>query len=79
MARLHRIQFLGANYHVVARGDGRRRLFHDFGHYQRFTRGLQEEVQRSGWIVLAYPALEVAQTSWARVPLVIEGGFEVGW
>ena len=22
---------------------------------------------------------EVAQTSWARVPLVIEGGFEVGW
>ena len=22
---------------------------------------------------------EVAQTSWARVPLVIEGGFEAGW
>lgn len=32
---------------------------------------------------LAYNVLqmwnEVAQTSWARVPLVIEGGFEAGW
>ena len=54
MPRPPRIQFPGANYHVVTRGDGRRRLFHDLGHYERFTRGLQEEVQRSGWIVLAY-------------------------
>ncbi len=54
MPRLHRIQFPGANYHVIALGDGRRRLFHDLGHYQRFTRGLPEEVGRSGWIVLAY-------------------------
>ncbi len=54
MPRSPRIQFPGANYHVVIRGDGRRGLFHDSGHYQRFTQGLQDEVQRSGWIVLAF-------------------------
>ena len=54
MPRPPRIQFPGANYHIVTRGDGRRPLFHDRGHYERFTQGLQDEVQRSGWIVLAY-------------------------
>ena len=34
--------------------DGRRTLFHDDGHYERFTRGLAEEVDRIGWIVIAY-------------------------
>ena len=32
----------------------RRKLFHDLGHYERMTRGLKEEVTRSGWIVFAY-------------------------
>ena len=54
MPRPPRIQFAGANYHIVTRGDARRKLFHDTGHYERFTRGLQDEVLRSGWIVLAY-------------------------
>jgi REP element-mobilizing transposase RayT len=54
MPRPPRIQFAGANYHIVTRGDGRRKLFHDPGHYERFTKGLSDEVQRSGWIVLAY-------------------------
>ncbi len=54
MPRPPRIQFPGANYHVVTRGDGRRKLFHDQGHYDRFTQGLHDEVQRSGWVVLAY-------------------------
>ena len=54
MARQLRVQFPGAIYHVVTRGDGRRQIFHDDGHYQRLTKGLKEEVTRSGWIVLAY-------------------------
>ena len=33
MPRLPRIQFPGAVYHIVTRGDGRRRVFHDDGHY----------------------------------------------
>ena len=37
MPRPPRIQFAGANYHIVTRGDARRKLFHDSGHYERFT------------------------------------------
>lgn len=54
MPRAPRIQFPGAMYHIVTRGDGRRKLFHDDRHYARFTEGLKQEVERSGWIVLAY-------------------------
>ena len=54
MPRPPQSQFAGANYHIVSRGDGRRKLFHDTGHYERFTKGLEDEVQRSGWIALAY-------------------------
>ena len=53
MRRLPRIQYPGAIYHIITRGDGRREIFHDDGHYERFTRGSAEEVDRSGWIVIA--------------------------
>jgi putative transposase len=52
MPRLPRLQYAGAIYHIVTRGDGRRKLFHDEGHFERCTRGLAEEVERSGWIVM---------------------------
>ncbi len=54
MPRLPRVQYAGAIYHILTRGDGRRRLFHDDGHYERFAPGLAEEVDRSGWIAIAY-------------------------
>jgi putative transposase len=54
MARQLRVQFPGAIYHIVTRGDGRRQIFHDDGHYDRLTKGLKEEVTRSGWKVLSY-------------------------
>ncbi|TWU25330.1 chromosomal replication initiation protein [Novipirellula galeiformis] len=54
MARQLRVQFPGAIYHIVTRGDGRRPLFHDDGHYDRMTKGLKEEVTRSGWKILAF-------------------------
>lgn len=43
-----------AIYHIVTRGDGRRKLFHAPRHYERFTEGLEAEVPRSHWQVLAY-------------------------
>jgi REP element-mobilizing transposase RayT len=52
--RLPRLQYENAIYHILTRGDGRRRLFHDSGHYERFTQGLADEVDRSGWIIVAY-------------------------
>ena len=42
------------SYHIVTRGAGRREVFHDDDHDERFTRGLAEEVDRSGWMVIAY-------------------------
>lgn len=54
MARQLRVEFPGAIYHLVTRGDGRRQVFHDQGHYERMTRGLKEEVTRSGWKVFAF-------------------------
>lgn len=54
LARKPRVKFPGAIYHVVTRGDGRQLLFHDDRHYQRFTEGLEAEVLRSGWQVIAF-------------------------
>ena len=54
MPRAPRVEFPNAIYHVMTRGDGRRKLFHDRGHYERMTRGLKKEVTRSGWIVFSY-------------------------
>ena len=48
MPRPPRLRYPGAIYHLVTRGDGRRTLFHDDGHYARFTQGLSDEVSRSG-------------------------------
>ncbi|TWU59467.1 Chromosomal replication initiator protein DnaA [Rubripirellula tenax] len=54
MARQLRIEFPGAIYHLVTRGNGRKQIFHDQGHYERMTRGLKDEVTRSGWKIFAY-------------------------
>ena len=46
MPRPPRLQSNNAIDHIVTRGDGRRRLFHDEGHYKRFTEGLIAQVDR---------------------------------
>ncbi|WP_081614037.1 hypothetical protein [Novipirellula maiorica] len=40
MPSLPRIQLPGANYHVVTRGEERRKPFHNQGHYESWGRGL---------------------------------------
>jgi len=54
MPRMPRLECANAIYHIVARGDGRRKLLHDAGHYDRLTQGLIDEVDRSSWSVIAY-------------------------
>ncbi len=52
MPRPHRVQFPGAIYHLISQVDGRRALFHDEGHYQRFTCGFNAQfsrLSRCGW------------------------------
>jgi REP element-mobilizing transposase RayT len=48
-----RVEYENAIYHIVTRGDGRRRIFHDGRHYERFTEGLTAQVDRCGWRVIA--------------------------
>jgi putative transposase len=54
MPRLPGLKSANAIYHIVSRGNGRRRLFDDAAHYDRFTHGLIDEVHRSSWSVIAY-------------------------
>ncbi len=51
MPRMHGLEYANAIYHITAQGDGRRRLFHDAGHSDRFKQGLTDEVRRSSWSV----------------------------
>ena len=63
MPRMPRLEYSNAIYHIVARGDSRRKLFHDSGHYDRFTQGLVDEVDRSSWSVIASCPLSRCETA----------------
>ena len=48
MPRKPRVQFPGAIYHCVARGDGRQELVHDSGHYERLTKEKAWQAENAG-------------------------------
>lgn len=54
MARPPRIEFAGACYHVINRGNYRRRIFAGVGAAAAFLRTLDEAAVRFGWEVHAY-------------------------
>ena len=54
MPRQVRIEFEGAFYHVMCRGDRREAIFQDDRDRERFLATLGETVQRTGWRVHAY-------------------------
>jgi REP element-mobilizing transposase RayT len=54
MARKLRVEYAGAIYHVMNRGDRREPIFQDDGDRQRFVETLEEACVRSGWEVHAY-------------------------
>ena len=54
MARPWRIEFAGACYHVINRGNYRRNLFAERGAAAAFERALDEGARRFGWRVHAY-------------------------
>jgi putative transposase len=54
MARKLRIQYAGALYHVINRGNYRRDLFESAGEAQAFVETLKEAAARMGWKVHAY-------------------------
>jgi putative transposase len=54
MARSIRLEFEGAFYHVMARGNRRGSIFLDGDDRRRFLKTLGEACGRSGWQVHAY-------------------------
>ena len=54
MARKLRIQYPGAIYHVMNRGDRREDIFDDDADRERFLETLTETCQKTGWQVHAY-------------------------
>jgi hypothetical protein len=54
MARKARVEYVGAVYHVLDRGDRREAIFQDDGDRRRFLETLGEACGRTGWRVHAY-------------------------
>src|SRR5436190_4714747 len=54
MARKLRIQYPGAIYHIVSRGDHRERIFKDDRDRQRFLDTLGESCAKTNWLVHAF-------------------------
>ena len=50
MARPVRIEYAGAIYHAMARGNGRQRLYDRKDDYQRMLCGLEKSVERTSTI-----------------------------
>lgn len=57
MARMPRIQYHGALYHVINRGNYRRDVFESSGAAQAFEAALAETCLRQGWRVHAYAVM----------------------
>jgi REP element-mobilizing transposase RayT len=54
MARKARVEFAGALYHVIDRGDRREPIFQDDIDRERFLKTLGEACARTGWIIHAW-------------------------
>ena len=54
MPRRLRIEFEGAIYHVMARGNARQKIVRDDSDRRRLVEGLEHTVVRSGWELLCY-------------------------
>lgn len=58
MPRQLRIEFPGAFYHVMARGDRRESIFEDDVDRRRFEETLKEACESIGWLVHAYVLMD---------------------
>jgi REP element-mobilizing transposase RayT len=57
MARRLRLQFPGARYHIINRGNFRQAVFASVGAWNAFVRALDEAAERFGWRLYAYAVM----------------------
>jgi hypothetical protein len=67
MPRQLRIEYPGAIYHVMSRGDRREDIYHDNVDRQDFLRTLAEACQKTGFEVIEE---ELRQRAWTEAELV---------
>src|SRR5436189_1067748 len=77
MARPLRIQYIGARYHVMSRGDRREAIFCDDADRVEFLRTLGQACLKTGWQVHAYCLMSnhfhlVIETKNVSVPAIVE-------
>ena len=58
MPRQLRIEYPGAVYHILARGDRREAIVEDDGDREMFVATLAEACKRTGWQVLAWVLMD---------------------
>ena len=54
MARPLRVQFPGAIYHAMSRGNGRQKIFRNERDYGRFLEGLEATVDKFGFEIFSF-------------------------
>jgi REP element-mobilizing transposase RayT len=54
MARKPRVEFAGATYHVMCRGNRQEAIFRDDKDHERFLNTLEEVSERNGWLIHAF-------------------------
>ena len=54
MARKPRVEFAGATYHVMCRGNRQEAIFRDENDHERFLDTLGEVSERNGWLIHAF-------------------------
>src|SRR6516225_2842162 len=76
MPRRLRIEFEGAIYHVMARGNARQKIVRDDSDRRRLVDGLEHTVVRSGWELLCYVITKASrgQTRFLVICGQAEGG-----
>ena len=68
MARKLRIEYPGAIYHVMNRGDRREDIFHDDGDREGFLATLAEACAKADWQVHAFCLMGIIFIWWWRRP-----------
>ncbi len=54
MSRKPRLQFQGAIYHIISRGNYRKELFKVYRSGEQFEKAIFETCERCGWMLHAY-------------------------